>query len=159
MYLWQNTHEVSISEHPCKPSATGTLHGIFHCLLLSYSLGDFFYVVVPQWLLGEGTGYNARALIRLWWSVSGNCFAFFCTAPFTFLFELLNLFCQLLHSIFPCTLRVEFGMGITISKTAWIYKAFFFFLLSKILHFAKKTLWEILCILQNPAVLTEDNMY
>lgn len=66
MYLWQNTHEVFISEHPCKLSAVGTLHGTFHCVLLSYPLDDFFYVVMAQWLLGEESGYNAVALIRLW---------------------------------------------------------------------------------------------
>jgi len=66
MYLWQNTRETFISKYPCKPCAAGTLHGTFHCALLSYPLGDFFYVVMAQWLLGEGTGYNAVALIRLW---------------------------------------------------------------------------------------------
>jgi len=54
------------------------------------------------------------------------CFS--CTASLSFLFELVSLFCQLLCSIFPCTLKVEVGMGISITKTAWVYRASFLFI-------------------------------
>jgi len=54
------------SERPCKTSALRTLHGTFRCTFLSYSLDDFFYVIMAQWLQGEENGHNAVALIRLW---------------------------------------------------------------------------------------------